>query len=822
MKQKNFKVTALVIFGILFQIVNTHYIYSQNIDLVASDSAKDHREIIDPVQVSRKSAELNLKVKVVVHQVINDGELNRIQNENNTVISFIDSLFVRESDILMNTLSIRNLKGKLIYWQQNLEKVNNQQIELSNIFTELDESIKYLDEELKFWNTTDELINRGQLRNSVQQRCKEISHTIDTTKNILNIKSAKVLNLIDLITRVEVDIESFITEIKFVISAKQENIFVTDQTPLFKLNYANKNNWILPQSYFRYYSGLFSYLVGYLGRHLNNVIFHLVFFISLIFLFKKINRQEIKGGKAVGGEYINRLKILLAKPISSALIIAVFASVIIYPYRPLFLLDITRFIVTIPLVIVLVNILQKRYHIYVYTFSLLVFLHIIFLNLPVNHIHARFALTLIALIEIASLTYFVKQFRETSLAKKDYSSYTLVLVYFLLSFAYLALLANIIGKVSFSIYMVEGLIGIVLVFILISFSLVVVNGLIVLLIDNEYVNNLNIVSHNKSRFKIMFTRFFNGIAGLAMIYFILDIFGWEAVVYDLVVSFLQNQRKIGSVDFKWGDIIIFFLLIYLSIVIGNFTREILEKDVLKKNKMKKGVPYAIGLMAKYSLVTLGIMLAVSVVGLPTDSLTVIIGAFGVGIGFGLQNIFNNLVSGLILLFERPIQLGDTIEVGTIIGNVRSIGIRSSSVRTFDGAEIIVPNGNLISDNVINWTLSDDRKRIELLVGVSYSSNPREVREILLNIIINHPEIESDPVPNVLFQELGDSSLNFRMLFWTSEYDQWIRIKSDVLFQVFDDFKVAGIEIPFPQSDLHLRSIDDNIKFTALSKDVDTQ
>lgn len=809
-------------FGILFQILNSQSTYSQNTNLVASDSAMDLRETIDPVQVSRKSAELNLKVKDVLHQVINDEELNRVQNENNTVIIFIDSLFLRESDIMMKILSIRNLKGKLIYWQQNLEKVNTQQIELSNIFSELDESIKYLDEELKYWNTTDELINRGELGNTVRQRCKESSHTIDTTKNILNTKSAKVLSLIDAITRIEVDIESLITEVKFVISAKQENIFVTDQTPVFKLNYGIKSNWILPKSYLRYYSGLFSYLVGYLRRYINNVIFHVVFLISLIVLFKKISKQEIKGSKAVGEEYIKRLKMLLSKPINSALIISVFASVIIYPYRPLLLVDITRFIVTIPLMIVLVSILQKQYHIYVYTFSILVLLHIIFLNLPVNHLDARLALTLVALIEIGSLTYFVKQLRKTSLAKKDYSKYTLILVYPLLSFAYLGFLANIIGKVSFSIYMIEGVIGIVLVFILISFSLVVVNGLIVLLINNEYANKLNIVSHNKARFKTMFTRFFNGLGGLVMIYFMLNIFGWETVVYDGIADFLQNQRKIGSVDFKWWDIISFFLLIYLSIVIGNFTREILEKDVLKKNKMKKGVPYAIGLMTKYSLVTLGVMLAVSVVGLPTDSLTVIIGAFGVGIGFGLQNIFNNLVSGLILLFERPIQLGDTIEVGAIIGNVRSIGIRSSSVRTFDGAEIIVPNGNLISNNVINWTLSDDRKRIELLVGVSYSSNPREVREILLNIIENHPEIEADPVPNVLFQELGDSSLNFRMLFWTSDYGQWVRIKSDVLFQVFDDFKVAGIQIPFPQRDLHLRSIDDNIKFTVPPKDVDIE
>jgi small-conductance mechanosensitive channel len=264
-------------------------------------------------------------------------------------------------------------------------------------------------------------------------------------------------------------------------------------------------------------------------------------------------------------------------------------------------------------------------------------------------------------------------------------------------------------------------------------------------------------------------------------------------------------------EFTWGNIVIFFLVIYLSIVISNIIRSFLEEDILNKVKLKKGVPYTIALMVKYTLVTIGIFIAVSAAGIPTNSLTVILGAFGVGIGFGLQNIFNNLVSGLILLFERPIQLGDTIEVGTLMGNVRSIGIRSSNVRTFDGAEIIVPNGNLISNEVINWTLSDDRRRIELIVGVSYSSDPHKVKEVLLNVIKQHPDIEQDPAPGVLFQNLGESSLDFRMLFWTKEFDQWIRIKSEVLFQVFDDLTAAGIEIPFPQRDLHLRSVDQKIK-----------
>ena len=150
-----------------------------------------------------------------------------------------------------------------------------------------------------------------------------------------------------------------------------------------------------------------------------------------------------------------------------------------------------------------------------------------------------------------------------------------------------------------------------------------------------------------------------------------------------------------------------------------------------------------------------------------------------------------------------------------MGNVKSIGIRASNVRTFDGAEIIVPNGNLISNEVVNWTLSDQTRRIEVIVGVSYSSDPHQVHDVLLKVLKDHKDIVNDPEPNVFFKELGDSSLNFRLLGWTSQFDQWIRIKSEILFAVFDALKAANIEIPFPQHDLHLRSIEPNIEIKKL-------
>ena len=200
-------------------------------------------------------------------------------------------------------------------------------------------------------------------------------------------------------------------------------------------------------------------------------------------------------------------------------------------------------------------------------------------------------------------------------------------------------------------------------------------------------------------------------------------------------------------------------------------------------------------------------MAVRSIGMPLDQLTIIFSAFSVGIGFGLQNIFNNLVSGVILLFEREVQIGDIIEVGNLMGTVKEMGIRSSHIRTFEGAEVIVPNGLLISKEVVDWTLSDKSRRIEIISGVAYGSDVHKVKQLLLEVIQKHPDVKPDPEPLVLFNAMSESSLDFRLLFWTEQFDQWLRIRSEVIFAIHDALLENNISIPFPQRDLHIKSFD---------------
>jgi small-conductance mechanosensitive channel len=193
-----------------------------------------------------------------------------------------------------------------------------------------------------------------------------------------------------------------------------------------------------------------------------------------------------------------------------------------------------------------------------------------------------------------------------------------------------------------------------------------------------------------------------------------------------------------------------------------------------------------------------------------DKFTVLTGALGVGLGFGLQNIVNNFISGLILLFERPIHVGDTVEVNGLVGKLRRIGARSSTVLTFQGAEVIVPNSNLISNQVINWTLSSPWRRVDVPVNVAYGSDPAKVLKLLVEVANSHPGVLRERPPTAFFLGFGDSALNFELRFWSATQETWFELRSDVTMAVAKALDEAGIDVPFPQRDLHVRSIDKSV------------
>lgn len=253
------------------------------------------------------------------------------------------------------------------------------------------------------------------------------------------------------------------------------------------------------------------------------------------------------------------------------------------------------------------------------------------------------------------------------------------------------------------------------------------------------------------------------------------------------------------------SVIIFLIFITGSILVGGIVRRTLLNRVLPRFEIERGLQYTLSRITYYLIITLGLIISFQFIGLDLSSLAVIFGLLSVGIGFGLQNITNNFISGLIVLFERPISVGDRVEVGGVEGDVLEINIRSTKIRTLNNISIIVPNQEFVGSNVINYSHGDPSYRLDLSVGVSYSSDLDKVLEVLHKVANDHPGIMKSPEPEVHLKEFGDSSWNMQLRLWVSDVKEYRHIRNEVNQSIVRAFRENNIEIPFPQRDLHVRS-----------------
>ena len=810
MKPLSHNVLLVLFLFNLFFLLNSQESYSQVTDILTSDSTTSV-ESVSMTEISLQSSKDILRTKRITDKLISEEELLNLKTETDSVVNNINDLLENESDESLLIWGNRKLENNIMYWNQRRSILQDQLELITIVLNDLKDSNTSLTLEVEKWENTERIIKEEEYVKAVHARVDEVLDSLNFALNTINKKNRTALTILDKVATLDLDVDIRITEIEKAIMNKQQRMFKSNLSSFFTIDYSNENNWNLTGPMMMFIDVDLINLKEFIFLNISYVLFQLLLIISLIFLFYYIKRLHVRYANDESSFYIKRLKTILIKPISAALIIGLFAKQLIYPNSIPIFDDIIRLLVMIPFVVMLTGIIHRRYHSYIYALLAVILLHLVYMNLPDSNIVSRFILVFIALIEIAVFSHFILYYKKRNYKKND------LIVRVILIFSYVnfimaiaGLFGNIFGKVLLAEFFLFSVAGIALSSALIILSVIVINGLFVFLLDSKIAEKSNVIKRNKLILTHKVTRIFNILAVLLLIYYVLKIIGLETSFMDSISDMLSKERSLGSVVFSWSKLLIFFVVIWFSIFISNIIRIVLEDDILNNLKLDKGLPHTISMMVKYSLVTIGVFVAVSAAGLPLSEFTIIFGAFGVGIGFGLQNIFNNLVSGLILLFERPIKIGDTIEVGTLMGNVKSIGIRSSNVRTFDGAEIIVPNGNLISNEVVNWTLSDQRRRIEVIVGVSYSSNPHQVHDILLEILNKHKDIVNDPEPNVFFKDLGESSLDFRLLFWTTNFDQWIRIRSEIIFNVFDELKAADIEIPFPQRDLNVRSLEKDI------------
>ncbi|MBB1087841.1 mechanosensitive ion channel [Lysobacter sp. SG-8] len=375
----------------------------------------------------------------------------------------------------------------------------------------------------------------------------------------------------------------------------------------------------------------------------------------------------------------------------------------------------------------------------------------------------------------------------------------------------IATIANVVGAFALSEMLVRGVVDCGYMALLLYVGLVVFKALMHLLIQERQRFRFRLSRDHATPLLDLLQRLATWTAVGGWIMFAMIRFRIFRPIEAWVTGVLGHEFGIGAITFSLGHVLVFVFGVFIAFWVAKTMRFILAEEITPRMSLPRGVGNSIASLSYYALLLVGLLVALSAAGFKVGQLTFIFGALGVGIGFGLQTVVNNFVSGLILMFERPIQPGDVVDIGTTSGNVREIGMRATTIKTFEGADVVVPNGSLLSENLTNWTLRDMFRRIEVKFGVAYGADPEQVIELIMGVLASEPGVSTHPEPRVFFMEFGASSLDFSARAWTRDYDNWLAIRSHLMIRIYATLNENGIEIPFPQRDLHLRSVSDEAR-----------
>ena len=341
------------------------------------------------------------------------------------------------------------------------------------------------------------------------------------------------------------------------------------------------------------------------------------------------------------------------------------------------------------------------------------------------------------------------------------------------------LLANVFGYVNLANLLGTGALRSAFIAAALYAALRIVEGLVIISLGVGPVASMRVVRLNRP----MLRRRICGVAEvLAFVYWLsltLEFFRLRTPLIETIEAVLETNLTIGSLNMFLGHILVFLVAIWASFAVSRFVRFLLEEDVYHHWQFARGIPQAISTMVHYGIVLMGFFLGLAALGVDLTKVTILAGAFTVGVGFGLQTVINNFVCGIILLFERPIKVGDVVQIDADVGEVRRIGIRACVIRTADGSEVIVPNGTIIANKVTNWTFSDRYRAVEVSVTVARGVAAHRVVEILKNVAANHPTVAKEPEPQAYVVNLAPAAVTFQLRAWTDRYEDWIQVRSDL-------------------------------------------
>lgn len=492
----------------------------------------------------------------------------------------------------------------------------------------------------------------------------------------------------------------------------------------------------------------------------------------------------------------------------SAFLLALLGVIVFSPAAPIAVYDLLWLFIPIPTAILFQAAIGKsiRFTLLALVFSLLLLPFRILLEL--TPWLDRLSLCLqVLLIAIALLCDVTRMYRKSSVLYWPRWSINLGVVVLLLALLS-AFYANVVGHVGLARTLRDGVVSSMGFAVLYMTVFHVMFGLSVLLLRSAGGQLSLIVQNRRESLEHLFYVLLRGAAVVGWLVAVLFSFGIDDQLPIISHQIMTANIAVGEAHISTGALVTAVLCLFATFIGIRILRALLDDEILPRLNIAQGIAYAISMLSRYVVAIIGFLFALSAAGIDLSKMTILAGAVGVGIGFGLQNIVNNFVSGLILLIEQPIHVGDLVETNTAHGVVKHIGIRASTITTSHGADIIVPNGQLLALDLMNWTRSNRSRRIDITLGVAYGSDPQQVQQLLVSAVKDHSMVRSQPEPVAFFMGFGESSLDFRVQMWVTDASDATSISSDLRNSILASLTANGINIPFPQRDLWIRESTD--------------
>ena len=689
-------------------------------------------------------------------------------------------------------------------WERARDRLDRWLADLASDSSAMVDTLDNLKTRVSLWQLTRDHETKNSLPTAIRQQITDTIKTLTDAENQVRTARDAILILQAKVAQEKSAVDEMLVELQQETSKRTKGVMGIDSPPLWKAFGADENDGDALEQFKTALDEHRRSLDDFVADQGRLLSLWVLIWPALTALMVAMRRKaEVWAQQDTS---LKKAVMLLSRPAAAALVLTALFYTILEPKAPSAWTGLVNLLVVLAVVRLLLNLLPKPLRA-VPSFVVLLFV----LRQAVHLAPEGFAIYRVALLALAAAGLVICVWLNRTLkANPDAlperwqkrALFGVRLSFILFS---VGAIADIIGSVDFSILLLTGTTTMMLAALLWWLVGVILRSLVRVGLLTKAARRLGIAPAHSD---VVRTTVFR------MITFVMVI-GWLAVslrAFLLLDSLLITIRKalawsvkIGDISFDPGDLLIFGFIIWLSFKIAAFIEFVFTVDVVPRADLPKGVPETISRLTSYVVIAIGAVIASTAAGFDISKVTIIVGALGVGIGFGLQNIVNNFVSGLILLFERPIRVGDTLEIGGTGGTVETIGMRASIVRTWDGAEIIVPNADLISQQVVNWTLNQNRHRMVIPVGVSYDSDPEKAGEIIVGVANDHKDVDATPNPACLFMGFGDSSLDFQLRAWTAE-SVHMSVASDLRYGIFKKLAEAGIEIPFPQRDLHLRTV----------------